>query len=444
MRRGDGEGSRHETDAVPVGVPRGGERTAHEHDAPFPGPPARDPPSFREVRREAAGDPLLRARFRRAPPFPPRAGARADTSRSRRGVVRDSAGTPRRPCRKACSRGRSAASPRPRGEPRRSPAPARTPPPGCARRRPTPRRSSGAAAGTIGRAIARRGPPSSPPRRRRRAPIPSPDARSHEAASATAALSRWNPPILPTRNRSRSRPGSSTAIVPSRRSLQSKVRPSSQAPHPSRRARRRTTARAAGRSRPVTSGTPPRRIPAFSAAIDASVFPSHSRWSYPTVVMTDTAGRHALVASHRPPSPVSMTAIRTPLRRNQSEADQVIFSNQVSGSPAGERRSATRKPSRSARGEIVFPSMRTRSSGAIKVRGGVQADGAQRQPAQDVVRERGGGPLAVGPGDVEGSERLLRMPGPGKRRHDPGQPGADVFRAGRSGSPDHRSPEPDR
>ena len=61
-----------------------------------------------------------------------------------------------------------------------------------------------------------------------------------------------------------------------------------------------------------------------------------------------------------------MTAIRTPLRRNQSEADQVIFSNQVSGSPAGERRSAKRKPSRSARGEIIFPSMRTRSSGAIR------------------------------------------------------------------------------
>ncbi len=197
-------------------------------------------------------------------------------------------------------------------------------------------------------------------------PIPSPDARSHEAASATAALSRWNPPIIPTRSRSRSRPGRDTAIVPSRRSLQSKVRPSSQAPHPSRRARRRTTARAAGRSRPVTSGTPLRRIPAFSAAILPSVFPSHSRWSYPTVVMTDTAGRHALVASHRPPSPVSMTAIRTPFRRNQSEADQVIFSNQVSGSPAGERRSATRKPSRSARGEIIFPSMRTRSSGATR------------------------------------------------------------------------------
>ena len=79
-----------------------------------------------------------------------------------------------------------------------------------------------------------------------------------------------------------------------------------------------------------------------------------------------------------------------------------------------------------------------------KVWGGVQADGAQRQTAQNVVRERGGGPLAVGPGDVEGTERLLRMPGPGKRRHDPGQPGADVFRAGRSGSPDHRSPEPDK
>ena len=48
---------------MPVGVPRGGERTAHEHDASLAGPPARDPPSFREVPRKAAGDPLFRARF---------------------------------------------------------------------------------------------------------------------------------------------------------------------------------------------------------------------------------------------------------------------------------------------------------------------------------------------------------------------------------------------
>ena len=303
---------------------------------------------------------------RRAPPFPPRAGARADTSRSRRSVVRDAAGTPRRPCRKACSTGGPSVSPRPRGEPPRSPAPARTPPPGCVLHPPTPRRSSGAGADTIGRPIPRRGAPSLPPRRRRRARSP---RRTRGATMRPARRPRCRAGTrrssLPATDRE-SRPGSSTAIVPPLRSLQSKVRPSSQAPHPSRRARRRTTARAAGRSRPVTSGTPLRRIPAFSAAMLPSVFPSHSRWSYPTVVMTDTAGRHALVASHRPPIPVSMTAIRTPFRRNQSEAVHVIISNQVSGSPAGERRSATRKPSRSVRGEIILPSMRTRSSGAIR------------------------------------------------------------------------------
>ena len=104
----------------------------------------------------------------RAFPFPPRAGARADTSRSRRSVVRDSAGTPRGPCRKACSTARPAASSRPRGETARSPAPARTPPPRCARRPPTPRRSSGGEAGTIGRANPRSEALSPPPRRRRR------------------------------------------------------------------------------------------------------------------------------------------------------------------------------------------------------------------------------------------------------------------------------------
>ena len=43
----------------------------------------------------------------------------------------------------------------------------------------------------------------------------------------------------------------------------------------------------------------------------------------------------------------------------------------------------------------------------------VHADGPTATGAA-LVRVRGGGPLAVGPGDVEGAERLLRMPGPGK------------------------------
>ena len=54
-------------------------------------------------------------------------------------------------------------------------------------------------------------------------------------------------------------------------------------------------------------------IPAFSAAIFGSVSPSREVCSSPMLVMTLTIGMMRLVASNRPPSPVSMTATSTSL-----------------------------------------------------------------------------------------------------------------------------------
>src|SRR5512143_2737270 len=54
---------------MPVGVSHSGERTANEHDASLPGPPARYPPSPRKVTGEATGDPLFRTGLRERSPF---------------------------------------------------------------------------------------------------------------------------------------------------------------------------------------------------------------------------------------------------------------------------------------------------------------------------------------------------------------------------------------
>ena len=62
---------------------------------------------------------------------------------------------------------------------------------------------------------------------------------------------------------------------------------------------------------PHTTGTPGFTIPAFSAAICASVSPRISVWSSPIEVMTLTSGASTLVQSSRPPSPTSTTAHST-------------------------------------------------------------------------------------------------------------------------------------
>src|ERR1044072_3698175 len=57
---------------------------------------------------------------------------------------------------------------------------------------------------------------------------------------------------------------------------------------------------------PIAAGTPGLSIPAFSPAIRASVSPRNCIWSYEIGVIAVTSGRSiTLVASSRPPSPVS-------------------------------------------------------------------------------------------------------------------------------------------
>ena len=69
----------------------------------------------------------------------------------------------------------------------------------------------------------------------------------------------------------------------------------------------RMTASASGVWGDEMTGTPGLMMPAFSPAISASVVPRYFVWSRPMGVMTLTAGVTILVASSRPPRPVSST-----------------------------------------------------------------------------------------------------------------------------------------
>ena len=60
---------------------------------------------------------------------------------------------------------------------------------------------------------------------------------------------------------------------------------------------------------PVKTGTPGLTISAFSPAILARVLPRAFMWSKAMLVMTEAAGVTTLVASRRPPMPVSQTTM---------------------------------------------------------------------------------------------------------------------------------------
>mmetsp|Transcript_18119 Transcript_18119/g.13165 ORF Transcript_18119/g.13165 Transcript_18119/m.13165 type:complete len:263 (-) Transcript_18119:300-1088(-) len=82
-------------------------------------------------------------------------------------------------------------------------------------------------------------------------------------------------------------------------------------------------------SRPITTATPSRIIPAFSTAIFSSVSPSASMWSHPMVTMAQTTGSTMLVASSLPPRPHSRTAKSTPASLNFKNAIRVTSSKNV-------------------------------------------------------------------------------------------------------------------
>ena len=64
---------------------------------------------------------------------------------------------------------------------------------------------------------------------------------------------------------------------------------------------------------PITTARLARTTPAFSRAMAARVRPRYSSWSKSMLTIVDTRGEATLVASSRPPSPTSRTAMSTPV-----------------------------------------------------------------------------------------------------------------------------------
>ena len=86
-------------------------------------------------------------------------------------------------------------------------------------------------------------------------------------------------------------------------------------------------------------------MPALAQAISSTVSPSHSVWSSPIGVITQTPASMTLVASSAPPSPTSTTAMSTGASAKVAKASAVVMSKYVSGS-------ANRSSSSSASGAI--------------------------------------------------------------------------------------------
>ena len=82
-------------------------------------------------------------------------------------------------------------------------------------------------------------------------------------------------------------------------------------------------------------------MPAFSAAISAMVVPRYSEWSIPMGVITATGASMTLVASQRPPIPVSMIAISTGASANAAKAIAVRTSNLLIAGPPSATDSAS-------------------------------------------------------------------------------------------------------
>ena len=146
---------------------------------------------------------------------------------------------------------------------------------------------------------------------------------------------------------------------------------------------------------------------ALSAAISTTVAPRRSVWSSATPVTTATAGSVTLVASQRPPSPTSSTAISTPRSANSHSAAPVSSSNSVSSSPS-RRAVVTAMPIARAKGSsVATPGTSTRSAYerrcGLVYDAGAPAVGRQERPRQP--RDRG---LAVRAGDLHHREGVLR------------------------------------
>ena len=147
-------------------------------------------------------------------------------------------------------------------------------------------------------------------------------------ASARAALFFWCRPIRPRGKDARSAVGGGTSTSGA----------------PFFCAVAAMTARASGDSVAVRTGTPGLMMPAFSAAIFARVSPSQASWSKAMLVMTLASGVTMLVASSRPPRPVSQITRSQCCSANHCSARTVVNSNRVTpASPFRRRRVATRR-----------------------------------------------------------------------------------------------------
>ncbi len=126
-------------------------------------------------------------------------------------------------------------------------------------------------------------------------------------------------------------------------------------------ASRASPSRSAG---PSTQGTSGLQIPAFSPAMAARVLPSHAVWSKAMRVIAVTAGAQRFVASRRPPTPTSITAISTPARAKARHAMSVRLSKRLSGGSTPRARSSrTRRiSSQSAASSIGASWITTRSA----------------------------------------------------------------------------------
>ena len=91
-------------------------------------------------------------------------------------------------------------------------------------------------------------------------------------------------------------------------------------------ATRSKTGRVSSLASPITTGTLCLIIPAFSAAILASVSPRNMVWSRLILVMTDIIGVMILVQSRRPPKPTSIMAISTFCSAKSLNARAVVSS----------------------------------------------------------------------------------------------------------------------
>ena len=157
--------------------------------------------------------------------------------------------------------------------------------------------------------------------------------------------------------------------------------------------------RGAGRTR--RTGIPSTKMPAFSKAICSMVSPSHCWWSRAIGVITQTSAGTAVVASSRPPMPVSSTISSHSRSRKWRIASASVISKKVGcGSSDSQRARSSVRPSAG----FLLGDLGAGDPDALaevdQVRRGEQP-AAEPGGAGDRVDHRADRALAVGAGDMD-------------------------------------------